>query len=420
MTTTTTTKRRRDGSDVQELEVDVSAPEPPSKKAKRKAKKQGQAASVVAETATSTTSQLRTTAPTAPVPPDRKRSGTGIWIGNLPFRISKDDLRRFLTSNSSAIADEDITRVYLPVTAPLKGRTSGSGNGGADGNSSNGGKDKNVSSPNKGFAYVDFASTEALKGALALSEKLLSGRRVLIKNANSFEGRPKKSSTDAAPGRAPLKEESSRRIFVGNLGFDITKEALTEHFEVCGTVRHVHMATFEDTGKCKGFAWVEFDEETAAQMAVRGWINAPKADTEDDEDECPTSEEDDERPVEVQKKKKKKRGVKQWVNRIKGRQLRMEFAEDPSLRYQKRFGKGAIPSGPTNAEVQEIGAGVDAAVEAPLGARGVEESGSLPVKAVHGRVVEEKRSRGRPGHEPTVNAQTGAMTGFKGTKIKFD
>ena len=42
-----------------------------------------------------------------------KRSEYGVWIGNLPWSVSKDDLRKFLVEYSD-ITPEMITRVHMP------------------------------------------------------------------------------------------------------------------------------------------------------------------------------------------------------------------------------------------------------------------------------------------------------------------
>ena len=97
------------------------------------------------------------------------------------------------------------------------------------------------------------------------------------------------------------------------------------------------MATFEDSGKCKGYAWVEFESVEAATAAVKGSVLA-------DEDEGTEKEDDSdlETPPTEKKKKKKQKKKKVWVNRLFGRQLRMEFAEDSASRYKKRFGKDVL------------------------------------------------------------------------------
>ncbi len=317
-------KRKRQDRNVEEIEVNVAAPEPPSKKALRRAKKgKPLSASTPKEPKTSTEApntdtdeELRSSERKEELP---KRSEYGIWIGNLPFTTTKADLRKFLTEHSK-ITDEQITRIHLPVPTE------------------NGSMPRHRIKPqNKGFAYIDFTTSTALDEALGLSETLLTGRRVLIKNSKSFEGRPEKSAnTDEPSSTAKSSKPPSKRVFVGNLGFDTTKEDLGEHFKRCGEVLDIHMATFEDSGTCKGFAWVEFGAVEAGEAAIRGWVKIPEESESESEDDQMRSE-DDENTADRKNKAPKTR--KWWVNRIKGRPLRMEFAEDKAVRYKKRFGK---------------------------------------------------------------------------------
>ncbi len=56
-------------------------------------------------------------------------------------------------------------------------------------------------------------------------------------------------------------------IYVGNLSYDVTKEDLTTVFEEYGTVSRVSLPTDRETGRPRGFGFVEManeEEETAA------------------------------------------------------------------------------------------------------------------------------------------------------------
>ncbi|KAL8811783.1 MAG: hypothetical protein Q9200_001515 [Gallowayella weberi] len=359
-------KRKRNAEASQELEVDINAPEPPSKKALRRAKKgklpttTGTATTVVpAPDATQDGDETVTTGKGLRNPTEQetsgKRSEHGIWIGNLPFTVTKTDLRTFFTDKTK-IAELTITRIHIPPPADAA-------------------SSRQKSKPqNKGFAYVDFSTPEAVTEALALSETLLMGRKVLIKDAQDFEGRPEKADKeDAANGKSSLTgKQPNKRIFVGNLTFDTEKSDLEEHFGQCGEVEDVHVATFEDSGKCKGYAWVTFGGIKAAEAAVKGFVmkkTEEEVEEEEDFDDPPETEDGDEEPVPSTKKSKKKKKKKQkpkdwkwWVNKLKGRQLRMEFAEDASVRYKKRFGKDAP------ARVNGHGAAVEEEVEVEKGA----------------------------------------------------
>lgn len=308
-------KRKRFQLDIEELEVDVNAPEPSSKKALRKARK-GKTAKLPAQVIQKKQSQLRLEKPTI----QDKHLGNGIWIGNLPWSVTKADVRTFITKNTE-ISDDMIIRIHMPAPNVATSSTS----------------QQKIKPQNKGFAYVDFSIESALTQAIALSETLLSGRRVLIKDSKSFEGRPEKVKEEGiATTTTQLGKPPSKRIFVGNLGFDTSKEDLQDHFSRCGNVVDVHVATFEDSGKCKGYAWVEFEEVKAGEAAVRGWIDYEEAkDTKDQSDDDESSE----GILTKTPKKQKPKPRKWWVNKLKGRPLRMEFAEDQKTRYKKRYGK---------------------------------------------------------------------------------
>ena len=314
-------KRKREESTTKEIEVDVTAPEPPSKKALRKAKK-GKVTPGAPTSERKSTAVQTVSGPDEDVSPDTlappKRSEYGIWIGNLPWTATKADLRNFFTKGTD-VSDDTITRVNLPP--PSKGAVADSR--------------QRIKPQNKGFAYVDFSTEEALADALALSEKLLKGRRVLIKDSKSFEGRPERTKEQEAAivnsGKPP-----SKRVFVGNLAFEATKQDLEEQFSRCGEISDVHVATFEDTGKCKGYAWVEFAELEAGQAAVRGWVDfEPKADSGNEDEEIAEALAG-ERDVKPERKPKMR---KWWVNKLHGRPLKLEFAEGKDVRYKKRYGK---------------------------------------------------------------------------------
>lgn len=62
-------------------------------------------------------------------------------------------------------------------------------------------------------------------------------------------------------------------IYVGNLSFDATQDQITEVFAEYGTVNRVSMPTDRETGRPRGFAFVEMeseDQETAAIDALDG------------------------------------------------------------------------------------------------------------------------------------------------------
>ncbi|MBD1938646.1 MULTISPECIES: RNA recognition motif domain-containing protein [unclassified Microcoleus] len=62
-------------------------------------------------------------------------------------------------------------------------------------------------------------------------------------------------------------------IYVGNLSYKVTQEDLTSVFAEYGTVKRVQLPTDRETGRMRGFGFVEMEteaEETAAIEALDG------------------------------------------------------------------------------------------------------------------------------------------------------
>jgi RNA recognition motif-containing protein len=57
-------------------------------------------------------------------------------------------------------------------------------------------------------------------------------------------------------------------IYVGNLSFDATQDQITEVFAEYGTVSRVSMPTDRETGRPRGFAFVEMENEAQENAAI--------------------------------------------------------------------------------------------------------------------------------------------------------
>jgi RNA recognition motif-containing protein len=55
------------------------------------------------------------------------------------------------------------------------------------------------------------------------------------------------------------------RIFVGNLSYQTTEDQLTDLFSEVGQVESATIVTDRDTGRSRGFAFVELDKDAAAK-----------------------------------------------------------------------------------------------------------------------------------------------------------
>jgi RNA recognition motif-containing protein len=61
----------------------------------------------------------------------------------------------------------------------------------------------------------------------------------------------------------------SKNVYVGNLSFSSTEVDLKDAFERHGAVESVNVIMDRETGRARGFAFVEMEEASAADDAIR-------------------------------------------------------------------------------------------------------------------------------------------------------
>ena len=59
-----------------------------------------------------------------------------------------------------------------------------------------------------------------------------------------------------------------KNIFVGNLDFNATESSIRSLFEAYGQVDRVNVVTDRDTGRSRGFAFVEMSDSAQADQAI--------------------------------------------------------------------------------------------------------------------------------------------------------
>jgi cold-inducible RNA-binding protein len=62
----------------------------------------------------------------------------------------------------------------------------------------------------------------------------------------------------------------SVKLYVGNLAFNTTEQDLQDQFSQYGQVSSASLITDRETGRSRGFAFVELDSKEAAQTAIQG------------------------------------------------------------------------------------------------------------------------------------------------------
>ena len=57
-------------------------------------------------------------------------------------------------------------------------------------------------------------------------------------------------------------------IYIGNLSYEVTQDDLTVVFADYGSVQRVHLPTDRETGRMRGFGFVEMDTEAEEEAAI--------------------------------------------------------------------------------------------------------------------------------------------------------
>lgn len=116
----------------------------------------------------------------------------------------------------------------------------------------------------RGFGYVRFTTAEAVEKALLLNGTEIDGRAVNIDRSTA----PDKTKTRENRAKAFNDETSppSSTLFVGNLSFGVTEDTVWSFFNDYG-VKNVRLPTDRETGRPKGFGYVEFEDIEGAKKA---------------------------------------------------------------------------------------------------------------------------------------------------------
>ncbi len=66
----------------------------------------------------------------------------------------------------------------------------------------------------------------------------------------------------------------SKKLFVGSLAWTTTDDTLQAHFATVGTVASAKVVTDRDSGRSRGFGFVEFDDDKEADAAIEKLNNS--------------------------------------------------------------------------------------------------------------------------------------------------
>jgi cold-inducible RNA-binding protein len=60
----------------------------------------------------------------------------------------------------------------------------------------------------------------------------------------------------------------NKKLYVGNLSYDLSDDELKDHFSQAGNVTSASVIRYHDTGRSKGFGFVEMKSEEEAKKAI--------------------------------------------------------------------------------------------------------------------------------------------------------
>jgi nucleolin len=128
----------------------------------------------------------------------------------------------------------------------------------------------------RGFAYVEFAEPASVEKALKLSGKEIDGRPINVDRSSNNNKAPGSAANTNEARRAAYGDKTnppSTVLFVGNLSWSATEDSLWDVFAEYGDVKSVRVPTDRESGKMKGFGYVEFFDIELAKKAFQGVQN---------------------------------------------------------------------------------------------------------------------------------------------------
>ncbi|XP_041007254.1 RNA-binding protein 39-like [Juglans microcarpa x Juglans regia] len=125
----------------------------------------------------------------------------------------------------------------------------------------------------KGVGYIEFYDAMSVPMAIALSGQLLLGQPVMVKPSEAEKNLVQSTASGGGSGGlAGPYGAVDRKLYVGNLHFNMTESQLRAIFEPFGPVELVQLPLDLETGQCKGFGFVQFSklEDAKAAQSLNG------------------------------------------------------------------------------------------------------------------------------------------------------
>lgn len=112
-----------------------------------------------------------------------------------------------------------------------------------------------------------------------------------------------------------LHDPDSKKVFVSGLPFDVKPDDVEQLFKGCGTVASCKLIKFEDTGRCKGQAYVSFETDDSAKKAMK--LSGTTIDNSKDEPKKKAKKSDTPAKARMQLKLKVTKVMNRWMMKNK-------------------------------------------------------------------------------------------------------
>ncbi|KAJ8971290.1 hypothetical protein NQ314_000767 [Rhamnusium bicolor] len=159
-----------------------------------------------------------------------------IFVGNIPITIDKKKIQRYFKKYGLI----DSIRIRgIPVADPKTSKKVAA--------------IKKEFNPNRSnvYCYIRFQNKEDALKAEAENGAIFKEHHLRVHSCDSED-----------------KPDETKAIFVGNLSFDAVEDELWNLFEQCGPISYVRIIRDGYTGMGKGFAYVNFKDSDAVQLAL--------------------------------------------------------------------------------------------------------------------------------------------------------
>ncbi|CAG7911619.1 unnamed protein product [Brassica rapa] len=127
----------------------------------------------------------------------------------------------------------------------------------------------------KGVGYVEFYDVMSVPMAIAMSGHLFLGQPVMVKPSEAEKNLAQSNTTTGVVGGSGPSGPVDRKLYVGNLHYNMTELQLRQIFEQFGPIELVQMPYDLVSGQCKGYGFIQFaqfEHSKAAQTALNGQL----------------------------------------------------------------------------------------------------------------------------------------------------